>query len=71
MAEQTLSEMKVLDLTWHISGPYCTKIFASHDLDFICSCSDRVVLLHKGKIAADGSCREILDDNELLLKHGL
>ncbi len=49
----------------------CTKIFASHDLDFICSCSDRVVLLHKGKIAADGSCREIIDDNELLLKHGL
>jgi len=49
----------------------CTKIFASHDLDFICSCSDRVVLLHKGEIAADGSCREIIDDNELLLKHGL
>ena len=49
----------------------CTKIFASHDLDFICRCSERVVLLHKGKIVADGSCREIIDDNELLLKHGL
>ncbi|MBN1290824.1 MAG: ABC transporter ATP-binding protein, partial [Candidatus Latescibacteria bacterium] len=49
----------------------CTKIFASHDLDFICKCAKRVILLNKGKIAADGPCGEIIENTELLLKHGL
>ena len=49
----------------------CTKLFASHDLEFICNCTERVVLLNSGKIAADGPCREIIDNKELLLKHGL
>ena len=29
MFEQVLSDVKVLDLTQHISGPYCTKLMAS------------------------------------------
>ncbi|MDY7033363.1 MAG: CoA transferase [Thermodesulfobacteriota bacterium] len=28
MAEQALSDVKVLDLSWHIAGPYCTKLLA-------------------------------------------
>ena len=35
MAEQTLSNVKVVDLTWYIAGPYCTKLFADFGAEVI------------------------------------
>lgn len=35
MAEQPLSDVRVIDLTWHISGPACTKFFADYGADVI------------------------------------
>lgn len=43
-----------------------TKLIASHDLDMILETCDRVILLSHGNIAADGECRTILRDRELL-----
>lgn len=35
MAGQTLSEVKVVDLTWYIAGPFCTKLFADFGADVL------------------------------------
>jgi cobalt/nickel transport system ATP-binding protein len=52
----------------HLPG---TRLISSHDLDFVRACTDRVILLNKGKVIADGMAEEILDDRELLEGNGL
>lgn len=44
-----------------------TIIIVTHDVEFVSECAPRIVLLSRGKIIGDGSAREILTENELLL----
>ena len=46
-------------------------LITSHDLDFIMDTCERTVLLDDGRIIADGDTKEILEDRELLVEHGL
>ncbi|OGN95896.1 MAG: cobalt ABC transporter ATP-binding protein [Chloroflexi bacterium RBG_13_51_18] len=48
-----------------------TKIIATHDLELVEALCDRVVILDKGRIVADGVVKEILHDLPLLEAHGL
>lgn len=48
-----------------------TKFVASHDLDMIGQLCDRVILLDRGNIVKIGSMIDILQDEELLMNHGL
>ena len=46
-----------------------TKLITSHDLDMILDTCERVILLDRGRIAADGPADEILRNKELLEAH--
>ncbi len=48
-----------------------TKLIATHDLDLVLETCDRVLLLGKGEIIADGPADQILRDRELLEENNL
>ncbi len=48
-----------------------TKIIASHDLDLIWDVCNRIIMLDKGSIVAQGETIEILKNKDLLEKHDL
>jgi len=48
-----------------------TKIIATHDLDLVLDLCERTIILHQGKVAADGKTREIFADEALLLENRL
>ena len=43
-----------------------TKIIATHDLDLVMDLCERTIVIHKGRIAADGPTMEIFGDETLL-----
>jgi len=54
-----------------IASLSCTRIVASHDLAFVRACTERTILLNRGRVAADGPSDVILADERLLLENGL
>ena len=46
----------------------CTKIIATHDLETAKEICDRVIILKRGEIFADGNPKELLSDTDLLKK---
>jgi energy-coupling factor transporter ATP-binding protein EcfA2 len=52
-------------------GLGCTMLIATHDLEMVLEVCRRVVLIDAGRVVADGPCREVFADAELLEQHGL
>jgi cobalt/nickel transport system ATP-binding protein len=48
-----------------------TRIVASHDLDMVVALCERVIVLDRGAIVASGPSTQVLDDEVLMLAHGL
>jgi len=43
-----------------------TRVIATHDLDLVLEVCPRVLVMHQGKVEADGSPNEVFADRELL-----
>jgi cobalt/nickel transport system ATP-binding protein len=53
-------------------GQICaTKLIATHDLELVVEMCSRVIVLDRGRIVADGATVELLNNEELMLAHGL
>lgn len=48
-----------------------TRIIATHDLELVVEVCSRVIVLDGGTVVADGPARETLNDETLMLAHGL
>lgn len=48
-----------------------TRIIATHDLELVVEVCSHVIVMDGGAIVAQGPTRAILDDEELMLAHGL
>ena len=59
-------ELKVL-----LKGLPVTKVIASHDLEMIAELCSRVLILDQGRLVREGPARDLLNDEALMLEHGL
>jgi len=48
-----------------------TMVIATHDLELVKVLTPRVVILHQGRIVADGVTNELMQDEALLAANGL
>ena len=48
-----------------------TRLVATHDLSMVVELCPRSIILDGGRVVADGPTLELLDDEELMLAHGL
>ena len=48
-----------------------TKVIASHDLEMIAELCSRVLILDQGRLVREGPAYELLNDEALMLEHGL
>jgi cobalt/nickel transport system ATP-binding protein len=48
-----------------------TKLIATHDLELVVELCPRAIVLDRGRVVADGPTLELLNDEKLMLEHGL
>jgi cobalt/nickel transport system ATP-binding protein len=54
-----------------LQGIAATKLIATHDLEWVVELCSRVIVLDAGSVVADGPTVEVLNDEALMLAHGL
>ena len=59
------------ELATLLAGLPASMIVATHDLGFARGLCGRALVLDDGRVVADGAFQSLLDDRELLLRHGL
>jgi cobalt/nickel transport system ATP-binding protein len=59
------------ELTELLNRLHTTKIIATHSLDFARATCNEAIVMDRGEIVARGPASEILEDGELLARHGL
>lgn len=59
------------DLSALVRGLAGTKVIASHDLDFVLDTCERVLLIDRGRLIADGPPTQVLADAASMDHHGL
>ena len=59
------------DIIEVLKGLPITKIVVSHDLEMVEALCQRMVIIDRGRVAADGATADILADQRLLAEHGL
>lgn len=59
-AEQMVELVEDLDAQTEI-----TFVVTEHDMDIVLSLADRIVVLHRGEVIADGTPKEIMDHDEV------
>jgi cobalt transport protein ATP-binding subunit len=48
-----------------------TKLIATHDLELVVELCSRAIVLDRGSVVADGPVMELLNNEDLMLEHGL
>lgn len=48
-----------------------TKLIATHDLELAVEMCPRAIILDRGRVVADGATAQLLDNEELMMEHGL
>ena len=59
------------ELKKFLSSLTATKIIATHDLELVVELCPRTIILDGGHIVADGRTIDLLNNEELMLRHGL
>ncbi len=54
-----------------LRGIPASKLIATHDLEMVVELCPRTILLDQGRVIADGPTLQLLDDEGLMLAHGL
>ncbi|MGD8545117.1 MAG: ABC transporter ATP-binding protein [Candidatus Bathyarchaeota archaeon] len=62
---------KLLQFILQMKEQEKTVIIVTHDVEFVAECDPRVVLMHRGRIVADGEAEKVLTSPEILIQSSI